>query len=69
MSGTDVDTFRQIFRDHWETFKARYPRFDTPDFLRNWFYQCPDLLSEFMRRGYYACLQDIFRTTTTARRP
>ncbi len=139
MCGTDIDTFKQIFRDHWETFKAKYPRFDTPDyhvavqkmlacgdpekmgyaqyrclycgekrriaftckscfclscaqprmsqwadsigrrlfpgvtyrhfilttpdFLRNWFYQCPDLLSKLMRRGY-ACLLDIFRTTT-----
>ena len=135
----DKNTFKQIFRDHWEAFKARYPRFDTPDydtvvqkmldcgdpekmgyvqyrclycgetrriaftckssfclscaqprmsqwadfigrrlfpgvtyrhfilttpdFLRHWFYLCPDLLSQLMRRGY-ACLQDIFRTTT-----
>jgi hypothetical protein len=135
----DKNTFKQIFQDHWETFKATDPRFDTPDydtavqkmldcgdpekmgyvqyrccwcgetrriaftckssfclgcaqprtsqwadfvgrrlfpgvtyrhfilttpdFLRDWFYQCPDLLSQFMRRGY-ACLQDIFRTTT-----
>jgi hypothetical protein len=135
----DKNTFKQIFRDHWEAFKARYSRFDapaydtvvqkmldcgdsekmgyvqyrclhcgetrriaftckssfclscaqprmsqwsdfigrrlfpevtyrhfvltTPDFLRPWFYRCPDLLSELMRRGY-ACLQDIFRTTT-----
>jgi hypothetical protein len=29
---TDKDTFRQIFRDHWDTFKVRYPRFDTPDY-------------------------------------
>ena len=135
----DKNTFKQIFRDHWEAFKARYPRFDTPDydtvvqkmldcgdpekmgyvqyrclycgetrrsaftckssfclscaqprmsqwadfigrrlfpgvtyrhfilttpdFLRHWFYLCPDLLSQLMRRGY-DCLQDIFRTTT-----
>ena len=139
MTAVDTDTFKQIFRDHWDTFKVRYPRFDTPDydvavqkmldcgdpemmgyaqyrclycgekrriaftckscfclscaqprmsqwsdfigrrlfpgvtyrhfilttpdFVRDWFYQCPDLLSEFMRRGY-ACLLDIFRTTT-----
>jgi hypothetical protein len=35
----------------------------TPKFLRRWFYLCPDLLSQLMRRGC-ACLQDIFRTTT-----
>jgi len=35
----------------------------TPKFLRHWFYLCPDLLSELMRRGH-ACLEDIFRTTT-----
>ncbi len=139
MSGTDIDTFKQIFRDHWETFKATYPRFDTPDydtavekmldcgdpekmgyvqyrclgcgatrrialtckscfclscaqprmsqwadfigrrlfpgvtyrhfilttvdFLRPWFYQRPDLLRRLMPRGF-ACLQDIFQTTT-----
>ena len=28
----DKDTFKQIFRDHWETFKATYPTFDTPDY-------------------------------------
>jgi hypothetical protein len=28
----DKNTFKQIFQDHWETFKARYPRFDTPDY-------------------------------------
>jgi hypothetical protein len=137
--GVDKNTFKQIFQDHWETFKATYPRFDTPDydtavqkmldcgdpekmgyvqyrclhcggtrriaftckssfclscaqprmsqwadfigrrlfpgvtyrhfilttpkFLRHWFYLCPDLLSELMRRGH-ACLKDIFRTTT-----
>ena len=32
MCGTDIDTFKQIFRDHWETFKAAYPPFDTPDY-------------------------------------
>jgi hypothetical protein len=139
MPRTDKDTFKQIFRDHWDAFRARYPRFDTPDydiavqkmldcgdpekmgyvqyrclscgetrriaftckssfclscaqprmtqwadfigrrlfpgvtyrhfvlttpdFLRQWFYQQPDLLSELMRTGY-ACLRDIFRTTT-----
>jgi hypothetical protein len=139
--GTDIDigTFKDIFRDHWETFKATYPRFDTPDydsavqkmldcgdpekmgyvqyrclwcgewrrigftckssfclgcaqprmsqwadfigrrllpgvtyrhfilttpdFLRDYFYQSPDLLSKLMQRGY-ACLLDIFQTTT-----
>ena len=134
----DKNTFKQIFQNHWETFKATYPRFDTPDhdtavqkmldcgdpdkmgyvqyrclhcgetrriaftckssfclscaqprmsqwadfigrrlfpgvtyrhfilttpkFLRHWFYLCPDLLSQLMRRGH-ACLEDIFRTT------
>ena len=28
----DKSTFKQIFQDHWETFKATYPRFDTPDY-------------------------------------
>jgi len=135
----DIGTFKDIFRDHWETFKATYPRFDTPDydsavqkmldcgdpekmgyvqyrclgcgewrrigftcksafclgcaqprmsqwadfigrrllpgvtyrhfvlttpdFLRDYFYQNPDLLSKLMQRGY-ACLLDIFQTTT-----
>jgi hypothetical protein len=139
MPAVDTDTFRQIFRDHWDAFKQRYPTFDTPDystavqkmldcgdpdkmgyvqyrcvycgetrqlaftckscfclscaqprmsqwadfigrrlfpgvtyrhfilttpdFLRNWFYQCPDMLRKLMQRGY-ACLLDIFRTTT-----
>ena len=138
MYGTDINTFKQIFRDHWDTFKARFPRFDTPDydtavqkmlacgdaekmgyvqyrclwcgekrriaftckssfclscapprmhqwadfigrrlfpgvtyrhfvlttpdFLRDWFYRCPDLLSKLMQRGYI-CLLDIFQTT------
>jgi hypothetical protein len=26
----DKDTFKQIFWDHWEAFKAWRPRFDTP---------------------------------------
>jgi hypothetical protein len=139
MCGTDIGTFKQIFRDHWDAFKAAYPQFatpdydtavqkmldcgdpekmgyvqyrclwcgewrriaftckssfclgcaqprmsqwadfigrrllpgvtyrhfilTTPDFLRNWFYQCPDLLGKLMQRGY-ACLLDIFQTTT-----
>ena len=32
MPTVDTDTFKQIFRDHWDTFKVRYPRFDTPDY-------------------------------------
>jgi hypothetical protein len=32
MSGIDKDTFKQIFHDHWGTFKAVYPQFDTPDY-------------------------------------
>ena len=32
MEGIDKDTFKQIFRDHWEDFKARYPRYDTPQY-------------------------------------
>ncbi len=138
MCSVDADTFKQIFRDHWDAFKARYPTFDTPDhntavqkmldcgdpekmgyvqyrcpfcgetrriaftckscfclscaqprmaqwsdfigrhllpgvtyrhfvlttadFLRRWFYQCSDLLSQLMRTGY-ACLRDIVETT------
>ena len=30
MSGIGKDTFKQIFVDHWEPFKAQYPRFNTP---------------------------------------
>lgn len=30
MSGIDKATFKQIFVDHWDPFKVRYPRFDTP---------------------------------------
>lgn len=26
------DTFKQIFRDHWPSFKKRHPRYDTPDY-------------------------------------
>jgi len=135
----DKNSFKQIFRDHWDAFKARYPRFDTPhydttiqkmldcgdpekmgyvqyrclrcgetrrigftckscfclscaqprmsqwadfigrrlfpgvtyrhfvlttpDFVRHWFYQNAELLSQLMRTGY-ACLKDIFQTTT-----
>jgi len=32
MEGIDRDTFKQIFQDHWEDFKARYPRYDTPQY-------------------------------------
>jgi hypothetical protein len=32
MCRVDTDTFKQIFRDHWGTFKARYPSFDTLDY-------------------------------------
>jgi hypothetical protein len=28
----DKDTFKQIFRDHWDAFKAAYPQFATPDY-------------------------------------
>ena len=30
--GVSKDTFKQIFRDHGDAFKARYPRFTTPDY-------------------------------------
>lgn len=30
MSGIDKDTFKQIFADHWDPFKAEYSRFDAP---------------------------------------
>lgn len=139
MAGSDKETFKQIFRDHWDTFRTRYSQFDTgdyndvvqkmldcgdpekmgysqyrclycgetrriafsckssfclscaqprmdqwadfigrrlfpnvtyrhfvlttPDFIRHWFYQNPELLSHFMRTGS-ACLQDIFHRTT-----
>ena len=32
MCNVDADTFHQIFRDHWDAFKARYPTFDTSDY-------------------------------------
>ncbi len=32
MCDVDADTFQQIFRDHWDAFKTRYPTFDTPDY-------------------------------------
>jgi Putative transposase/Transposase zinc-binding domain len=32
MCSVDADTFKQIFRDHWDAFKARYPTFDMPDY-------------------------------------
>ena len=32
MPHIDKETFKQIFRDHWELFKATYPSFDTPDY-------------------------------------
>jgi hypothetical protein len=32
MPTIDKNTFKQIFRDHWEEFKAAYPQFDTPDY-------------------------------------
>jgi len=32
MEGIDRDTFKQIFEDHWEDFKARYPRYNTPQY-------------------------------------
>jgi len=135
----DKNTFKQIFRDHWDAFNVRYPRFDTPhyntvvqrmldcgdpermgyvqyrclrcgetrrigftckscfclscaqprmsqwadfigrrlfpgvtyrhfvlttpDFVRHWFYQNAELFGQLMRTGY-ACLKDIFQTTT-----
>ncbi len=32
MEHIDKDTFKQIFRDHWDAFKAAYPRYDTYDY-------------------------------------
>ena len=32
MCGVDADTFKQIFRDHWDAFKAQCPTFDRPDY-------------------------------------
>jgi len=32
MEGIDKNTFKQIFRDHWDDFKSVYPRFDTEDY-------------------------------------
>ena len=30
----DKETFKQIFRDHWNDFKAAHPRYDTPSYDR-----------------------------------
>ena len=32
MEGIDKNTFRQIFHDHWDTFRKFQPRFDSPDY-------------------------------------
>ena len=32
MEGIDKYTFKQIFEDHWDDFKAIYPRYNTPDY-------------------------------------
>ena len=32
MEGIDRNTFKHIFQDHWEDFKARYPRYDRPHY-------------------------------------
>jgi len=32
MEGIDKNTFKQIFRDHWDDFLSVYPRFDTDDY-------------------------------------
>ena len=32
MEGIDKYTFKQIFYDHWDTFKQIHPRFDCPDY-------------------------------------
>ena len=32
MEGIDKNTFKQIFQDHWDEFKAAYPRFDSPQY-------------------------------------
>lgn len=135
----DKETFKQIFIDHWDSFKSHSPRYDTdyhdeviqkmldcgdpdkmgfvqyrctacgekrriaftckscfclscakpytdqwidfierrlfpgvtyrhivlttPEFLRNWFYHNPDILSPFMQAGH-ACLRDVLNTYT-----
>jgi len=32
MEGIDKNTFKQIFYDHWDTFRKFQPRFDSPDY-------------------------------------
>jgi len=32
MEGIDKNTFKHIFEDHWDAFKALYPRYDTPQY-------------------------------------
>jgi len=32
MEGIDKNTFKQIFRDHWDAFKQTNPKFDCPDY-------------------------------------
>jgi putative transposase/transposase-like zinc-binding protein len=32
MDGINKNTFKQIFRDHWEAFKQTHPKFDRPDY-------------------------------------
>jgi len=60
------------YTDHWAEFIGRrlFPGatyrhivLTMPDFLHPWFYRDPTLLSRLMRAGY-ACLTDIFRTST-----
>ena len=32
MEGIDKNTFKQIFHDHWDTFRKFNPHFDSPDY-------------------------------------
>jgi hypothetical protein len=33
MEGIDKNTFKQIFYDHWDTFRQFHPHFDSPDYI------------------------------------
>jgi hypothetical protein len=52
----DKDTFKQIFRDHWDEFKAKYPRYDTEayDKILNKMLDCGD--PDKMGYAQYRCL-------------
>ncbi len=62
----------RVYTDQWSNFIGRrlfpgvtyrHTVLTVPDFLHRWFYRDPTLLDPFMRIGY-ACLKDIFHTST-----